>query len=76
LSLHYFFSQQERDLAKAAKCLDKVIQLRPDHSEAGVLYYHLLVEQGNVNQAFDILSKVSSANPLLTYPHYLQGVRA
>jgi hypothetical protein len=56
--------------------LDKALLLKPDHEEAGVLNYHILVEQGHHVQAFNLLESIQKANPLLAYPYYFLGVRA
>jgi hypothetical protein len=42
-------------LAKALKCLEKAILLKPDHEDAGIFLYQLMIESGQVLRAFAIL---------------------
>ena len=56
--LAIYYLCREQNLAKAQKCLDKALLLRPDFEEAFLLNYCLLNQEGKHDTAFALVGKM------------------
>ena len=72
LALYYLC--REKNLAKAQKCLDKALLLRPDFEEAFLFNYCLLNKEGKADEAFALVGKMQSVNRNVASTYYLGGL--
>ena len=72
LGVYYYF--RESNSAKALKCLDKALLLKPDFEQAFLLKYTLLCADDQADAGMEAISKIQAANRNLSSTYYLRGV--
>lgn len=74
-SLGMYYCLCADDNAKALKCLDRALLLRPDFEQAFLLKYTLLCQDGQLGKGMEAISLIQKANRNLPSTYYLRGIQ-
>lgn len=73
-SLAIYYLLNENNLAKAQKCLDKALLLKPNFEAAFILNFYILQREGKAKESIELVKKMQEINKNLASTYYLQAI--